>query len=217
VALPDGYVQTGAGAKIVVMPDLGFRRCELILAIPEGWLDIASMADLADLSVDFKRTGRSLRVATKFPNLTRDFLHQHGVNYFYVTRDDFESLVAADGFVEHAQFGSNRYGTSKQTIAEQTAKGLVVVLDIEIEGVKQVRQSDLTPRYVFILPPSLQELERRLRGRGTETEENIQKRLDRAQEEIAFAEEGGFDKLIVNTDIETAYRELESWIYGESG
>lgn len=142
---------------------------------------------------------------------------EHGVNYFYVARDDFESLAAADGFVEHAQFGSNRYGTSKQTIAEQTAKGLVVVLDIEIEGVKQVRRSDLDPRYVFILPPSLEELERRLRGRGTETEENVQRRLARAREEIAFAEEGGFDKLIVNTDIEEAYRELEGWIYGESG
>jgi ATP phosphoribosyltransferase len=78
----------------VVMPDLAFRRCELILAIPEGWLDIASMADLADLSVDFKRTGRSLRIATKFPNLTRDFLHQHGVNYF--------SLVDAHGALEAA-------------------------------------------------------------------------------------------------------------------
>jgi ATP phosphoribosyltransferase len=78
----------------VVMPDLGFRRCELILAIPEGWLDISTMADLADLSVDFKRTGRSLRVATKFPNLTRDFLHQHGVNYF--------NLVDAHGALEAA-------------------------------------------------------------------------------------------------------------------
>jgi ATP phosphoribosyltransferase len=78
----------------VVMPDLGFRRCELILAIPEGWLDIATMADLADLSVDFKRTGRSLRVATKFPNLTRDFLHHHGVNYF--------NLVDAHGALEAA-------------------------------------------------------------------------------------------------------------------
>lgn len=142
---------------------------------------------------------------------------QHGVNYFYVTRDEFENLVAADGFVEHAQFGSNRYGTSKQTIREQSAKGRVVVLDIEIEGVRQVRQSDLTPRYVFIMPPSVEELERRLRGRGTETEENIVKRLARARVEIAFAEEGGFDKVIVNNDLETAYRELEAWAYETSG
>lgn len=142
---------------------------------------------------------------------------QDGVNYFYVTREDFESLIASDGFVEHAQFGSNRYGTSKRTIQEQTAKGRVVVLDIEIEGVKQVRNSDLDPRYVFVMPPSVEELERRLRGRGTETEENVVKRLNRAREEIAFAEEGGFDKVIVNNDLEEAYGELEAWIYESTG
>ncbi len=79
---------------VVVMDDLGFRRCELVLAVPEGWLDIITVADLADLSIDLKRTGRTLRVATKFPNLTRDFLYQHGVNYF--------SLVDAHGALEAA-------------------------------------------------------------------------------------------------------------------
>ncbi len=79
---------------IVVIDDLGFRRCSLVLAVPEGWLDIASVADLADLSIDFKRTGRALRVATKFPNLTREFLYRHGVNYF--------SLVDAHGALEAA-------------------------------------------------------------------------------------------------------------------
>ncbi|HET9015944.1 MAG TPA: ATP phosphoribosyltransferase [Thermomicrobiaceae bacterium] len=79
---------------IVVIEDLGFRRCELVLAVPEGWLDISTVADLADLSIDFKRTGRTLRVATKFPNLTRDFLYQHGVNYF--------TLVDAHGALEAA-------------------------------------------------------------------------------------------------------------------
>jgi guanylate kinase len=137
----------------------------------------------------------------------------HGVHYFYVTMEDFESLIAADGFVEHAKFGSNRYGTSKQTIEEQTAKGRVVVLDIEIEGVKQVRQSDIDARYVFILPPSVEELEARLRGRGTETEDSINKRLARANEEIAFSKEGGFDKMIVNNDLEAAYKELEEWVF----
>lgn len=79
---------------IVVIDDLGFRRCELVLAVPEGWLDITTMADLADLSIDFKRSGRSLRVATKFPNLTRDFLYRHGVNYF--------TLVDSHGALEVA-------------------------------------------------------------------------------------------------------------------
>lgn len=79
---------------IVVMDDLGFRNCELVIAVPEGWLDISTVADLADLSIDFKRTGRTLRVATKFPNLTRDFFHQHGINYY--------SLVDAHGALEAA-------------------------------------------------------------------------------------------------------------------
>lgn len=79
---------------IVVIEDLGFRRCELVLAVPEGWLDISTVADLADLSVDLKRTGRALRVATKFPNLVGDFLHRHGINYF--------ALVDAHGALEAA-------------------------------------------------------------------------------------------------------------------
>lgn len=79
---------------VVVMEDLGFRRCELVVAVPEGWLDITTVADLADLSIDLKRTGRTLRVATKFPNLTRDFLYQHGINYF--------SIVDAHGALEAA-------------------------------------------------------------------------------------------------------------------
>ncbi len=79
---------------VVVLDDLGFRRCELVVAVPEGWLDITTVADLADLSIDLKRTGRTLRVATKFPNLTRDFLYQHGINYF--------SLVDAHGALEAA-------------------------------------------------------------------------------------------------------------------
>ncbi|HEX3724173.1 MAG TPA: ATP phosphoribosyltransferase [Nitrolancea sp.] len=79
---------------VVVMDDLGFRRCELVIAVPEGWLDITSVSDLADLSIDLKRTGRTLRVATKFPNLTRDFLYQHGINYFTVV-DAHGALEAA--------------------------------------------------------------------------------------------------------------------------
>jgi guanylate kinase len=141
---------------------------------------------------------------------------QDGVDYHYVSMDDFESLIAAQGFVEHAKFGSNRYGTSKKTIEEQSAKGKVVVLDIEIDGVRQVRASDFGARYVFIMPPSVEELETRLRGRGTEKEESIRQRLDRAKEEIEFADQGGFDKVIVNDNLESAYKELDDWVYGVS-
>lgn len=105
----------------------------------------------------------------------------HGVHYYYVSHDDFEKLIAEDGFIEHAKFGGNRYGTSKQTVRDQTAKGQVVVLDIEMEGVKQLKKSDIEARYVFIAPPSEEELERRLKGRGTESEADVEKRLNQAK------------------------------------
>lgn len=105
----------------------------------------------------------------------------HGVHYYYVTHEDFEKLIAEDGFIEHAKFGGNRYGTSKQTVRDQTAKGQVVVLDIEMEGVKQLKKSDIEARYVFVAPPSDEELERRLKGRGTESEADVEKRLNQAK------------------------------------
>ena len=98
-----------------------------------------------------------------------------------------------------AQFGDNYYGTSKATIEEQTAKGKVVILDIEMEGVKQIKAAGFPARYVFIAPPSEEELEKRLRGRGTDKEESILKRLAQAKLELAFAKTPGIhDKIIVN-------------------
>ncbi|KAG7417687.1 Guanylate kinase [Fusarium oxysporum f. sp. rapae] len=138
-----------------------------------------------------------------------------GVEYHFVTKDAFRDLIAKDGFVEHAQFGSNLYGTSKATIEEQTAKGKVVVLDIEMEGVKQVKASSIDARYVFISPPDTEELEKRLRGRGTETEESIQQRLTRAQDELAWAKNAEFDKILVNDDLEKTYQELDAFVYSE--
>ncbi|EQL04165.1 guanylate kinase [Ophiocordyceps sinensis CO18] len=139
---------------------------------------------------------------------------RHGHHYWFVSMDEFEGLIAKDGFVEHAKFGGNRYGTSKMTIEEQSNKGKVVVLDIEMEGVKQIRRSDLSARFVFIAPPSPEILESRLRGRGTETEESIQRRLEQARHELEYSKTPGVhDKIIVNDDLEAAYRELEAFVY----
>lgn len=116
-----------------------------------------------------------------------------------------------------AQFGSNLYGTSKATIEEQTAKGRVVVLDIEMEGVKQVKASSIDARYVFVAPPDAEELEKRLRGRGTETEDSVQQRLARAKDELAWAESAKFDKILVNDDLDKTYDELDAFVYEKSG
>ncbi|TGJ87298.1 hypothetical protein E0Z10_g1441 [Xylaria hypoxylon] len=138
----------------------------------------------------------------------------HGVDYFYVQKAEFEDLIAADRFVEHAQFGSNCYGTSKATIEEQTSKGKVVVLDIEMEGVKQIRKSSIDARFVFVKPPSFEALEQRLRGRGTEDESSVTKRLDQAKKELEYADiPGVHDIIIVNDNLDAAYKELEDYVY----
>lgn len=137
-----------------------------------------------------------------------------GVDYHYVTMAEFEELIASDSFVEHAKFGSNRYGTSKQTIADQTAKGRVVVLDIEMEGVKQIKQSGMDCRFVFVAPPAFEDLEKRLRGRGTETDESIEKRLRQAKLELEYSQTPGVhNKIIVNDDLQKAFKELEDYVY----
>ncbi|KAI0392734.1 guanylate kinase [Xylariaceae sp. FL0594] len=137
-----------------------------------------------------------------------------GVDYHYVSAAEFGRLVEADGFVEHAQFGSNRYGTSKATIREQSAKGKVVLLDIEMEGVKQIRKSDIDARFIFVKPPTFESLEQRLRGRGTEDEDSLRRRLNQARVELEYADTPGVhDVIIVNDDLDVAYKELEDFVY----
>jgi guanylate kinase len=116
--------------------------------------------------------------------------------------------------VEYTFFGGNYYGASKQTIVDQTAKGLVVVLDIEMEGVTRIKASGINARYIFIKPPSFETLETRLKNRGTEKEEDIQKRLAQAKVELEYADTPGVhDKIIVNHDLEKGYVELREFVY----
>ncbi|KAL6804633.1 guanylate kinase [Trichoderma sp. SZMC 28013] len=139
---------------------------------------------------------------------------EHAVHYHFVKMEDFEDLIAKDGFVEHAKYGRNRYGTSKMTIEEQTKKGKVVLLDIEMEGVKQIKKSGIDARYIFVSPPSIETLEQRLRGRGTETEQSIQERLAQAQKELDFSKTPGVhDIIIVNDDLEASYKKFEDFVY----
>jgi guanylate kinase len=108
------------------------------------------------------------------------------------------------------------YGTSVGAVKSVADAGRICILDIEMEGVKQVKKTDLNARFLFLAPPSLEELEKRLRGRGTETEESLGKRLEQAQKELAFSkEEGVHDKIVVNEDLDKAYRELEDFILAE--
>ncbi|PVZ96612.1 hypothetical protein BB558_007467 [Smittium angustum] len=139
-----------------------------------------------------------------------------GVDYHFVTKDQFLAGVANGEFIENAEFSGNYYGTSIKAVENVKNKGKVCILDIETEGVKQVKNTNLDARYIFISPPSFEELRKRLLGRQTETEESIKKRLDTAAKEFEYAKQpGAYDIKIVNDDLEKAYKNLKSFIFNQ--
>lgn len=132
---------------------------------------------------------------------------QDGVNYVFLSRDAFEERVAAGGFLEWAEFAGNLYGTPRQPLEAKLAEGRPVLLEIELEGARQVRRSFPAGFQLLLKPPSFAELERRIRGRGTDAEAAIERRLERARAELAA--EAEFDAVLVNDDLEVALAELE--------
>lgn len=141
---------------------------------------------------------------------------ENGVHYHFVTVEEMQSGIENGEFIETAVFSGNMYGTSKKAVENVQKHGKVCVLDIEIEGVKQVRNSHLNPILVFIEPPSIQELEQRLRKRNTETEESLAKRLNTAKVELDYGTTpGNFDVVIHNHNLKKAYIELRDFIMVE--
>ncbi|AKD37826.1 guanylate kinase [Pasteurella multocida subsp. multocida OH4807] len=138
----------------------------------------------------------------------------HGVHYYFVSVEEFESLIAQDLFLEYARvFGGNYYGTSLPAIEENLAKGIDVFLDIDWQGAQQIRQKVPNVKSIFILPPSLLELEQRLIGRGQDSQEVIATRMSKAIEEISHYNE--YDYVIVNDVFEQALEDLKSILRAE--
>jgi guanylate kinase len=132
---------------------------------------------------------------------------EEGRHYFFLDRAAFERQVAAGGFLEWAEFAGNLYGTPRGAVQQRLDAGQPVLLEIELEGARQVRRSFPAGFQVLLQPPSFEELERRIRGRGTDSEEAIARRLARAREELAAAAE--FDAVVVNDDLDRALEDLE--------
>jgi guanylate kinase len=138
-----------------------------------------------------------------------------GVHYFFSSTEDFQRDIQAGKFVEHAVVHGNYYGTSKAAIERLQRQERITILDIDMQGVIAVKESGIAAKYIFIAPPSLEELERRLRGRGTETEEAIQKRLGNAAKEISYGlEVGNFDHVIVNHHVDQTVEEMKKILQG---
>jgi guanylate kinase len=134
-----------------------------------------------------------------------------GQDYFFVSRDRFMAMAKAGDLLEWAEFAGNCYGTPRQPIVERLDRGEQVLLEIELEGARQVKTTFPEALRVFVLPPSLDELERRLRSRGQDAEAAIERRLARAREEVAAADE--FDQQVVNDDLDKALIQLEAIMF----
>lgn len=132
-----------------------------------------------------------------------------GVAYHFTPKAQVEAEIAAGLFLEHANVHGNIYGTSKRAVESVAEERKICILDIDIQGVAQVKASGFRAKFLFISPPSIVELEKRLRGRATETEEKIQLRITNAAGELAFSQTPGmFDHNIVNDDIDASFQEL---------
>lgn len=140
--------------------------------------------------------------------------------------DQFEPLVKADAFLEYANFGGNWYGTSFAAVDRVTQSGRTCILDVDLAGVKSIKahwdmhkasHGSIPARYIFVRPPAKEHLEQRLRSRGTETEEALQRRLTRVDADFEYAEgPGRYDLIVINDDLEAAYQGLVSFIFGVS-
>ena len=129
-----------------------------------------------------------------------------GVDYHFLDRDEFDRRVAAGRFLEHATYSGNRYGTLRTEVEERNARGAPVVLEIELQGARQVRATMPEAIQIFIAPPDPADLRRRLEGRGTDDAATIEARLKVAEEELAAR--GEFAHIVVNDDVDRAAAEL---------
>lgn len=138
-----------------------------------------------------------------------------GKHYFFISRQEFENRIANNEFLEHAQYAGNCYGTPRSYVLKLLEEGVSVILEIDLQGALQVKERMPEAVCIFILPPSFEELESRLRGRGTETPERIEKRLAAAKHEMDMAHV--YDYRIVNDNLEDAYSQLRGIFMSETG
>ena len=133
-----------------------------------------------------------------------------GVSYYFMTRDEFQGMIDEEGFLEWAEYSGNFYGTPRKHVEEHLRAGDVVLLEIEVQGARDVMEKCKGSHSVFIEPPSIEELERRLRGRGTESEDALKLRLKTAEEELKCKD--NYEKTIVNDNLGLAFSELKEYI-----
>jgi len=170
-----------------------------VLSGPSG---VGKSTVVAHMRKEYPEVWLSVSATTRRPRPGE----KHGVHYFFVTDEEMDKLIANGELLEWAEFAGNRYGTPRAAVLERLEAGEPVLLEIDLQGARQVRESMTDAQLVFLAPPSWEELVRRLTGRGTEPPEVIERRLDAAKVELAAEPE--FDVTLVNTSVEDVAREL---------
>jgi len=136
-----------------------------------------------------------------------------GVNYYFVTKEKFESMIENDEFLEYAYVHTNYYGTPKKFVLDQIEKGEIVLLEIDVQGAMQIKKNFSEAVFIFLLPPTMEELKNRIVKRGTETEEDINRRYENAFKELDFV--GNYDYFVINDVVEDAVADIEAIIRAE--
>ena len=186
-----GRHQRSALLKEFAIPSPDPRGRLLVLSGPGG----VGKSTVAKALRDVAGFWVSVSATTRAPR----FNEVDGIDYYFYSNEDFDKAIAADEFLEWAEFAGNRYGTPRKAVESALAAGTHVLLEIEIAGAKQVRAHSAEAQLVFLEPPSWEELVSRLEGRGTDSPERRAARLALAQEELAAA--SFFDSVIVNTEV----------------
>lgn len=184
-----------------LVPDPG-EPSEARLTVLSGPSGVGKDAVLAAVRRRYPDVWVSTSVTTRSPRPTET----DGVEYHFVDRDEFAAMVEAGELLEHAEYAGNLYGTPREPVLRRLAEGRPAFLVIELQGMRQVRKVMPDAQFVFLAPPSFDELERRLTGRGTESDEVRRQRLDQAR--IELASEAEFDVTVVNGSVERAADEL---------
>ena len=177
-----------------------------ILIVVSGFSGVGKGTLMKQLVHSYDNYALSVSMTTRQPRPGES----DGKEYFFVSREVFEKTIAENGLIEYANYCGNYYGTPKEYVEKQLEKGKDVILEIEIQGALKVREQFPTALLLFVMPPSGQELKKRLEGRGTETEEVIDKRLKRATEEAEGIE--NYDFIVINDKLEECVKEMHGLI-----
>lgn len=180
-----------------------------ILVVVSGFSGAGKGTVMNRLLEKYENYALSVSVTTRAPRPGEE----EGKSYFFRSREEFERLIQEDALLEYARYVDNYYGTPKSYVQEQLEAGKDVILEIEIQGAMKIREKIPEALLVFVVPPSMEELKKRLTGRGTETEEIIRSRLARAGEEAEGMDQ--YDYLLVNDDLETCVDALHQMIQSE--